>query len=134
MCLEGIKRIYKGGGTRVKTGYKWMACGSRRGEYESPCMEHTYELGVWNEATGRRIMSEIEKDYPAGFHIFPTRADAKAHWLNNGEFVLVEVEYKGVIVKGNELNDLWDKGFSDSQNVRMDVVVAKHMKLIRKVR
>lgn len=130
MCLATVRKTFKGGGKTVKTGYKWMCPTDTKGWYGSPCMGRNCKLGKWNTATTVPITASCSTEYRAGFHIFLNETDARKHWLAEEEgCVLVRVEYKGVVAIGTEL-DSYDVEFP----ISVDVVVAKYMKPVRKVR
>ncbi len=129
MCLDTVKRTFKGGGKTVKIGYKWMMPLPKGEGYESPCMGRIHKLNVWDTAHGEEI-NDGWVAYPAGFHIFTNKREAKQHWLKDEEnCVLVQVHYKGVVAIGTELDDP-----CGHTPVSLDIVVAKHVKFKRKVR
>lgn len=136
MCLAKITHdAFDSSDETVRIGYKWVDK-SVSGGYRSPCQFKPYAEG-WGEAENYGLSTIWNQDegfgYQRGFHIFTDLAVANQHWLARAKWgcVLVEVEYKGVIVAGLERQDSETK--FDPTKPMVEVVVAKHMRIVKEL-
>lgn len=74
-----------------------------------PYFRQQYNLGEWVKATSQaEDGGTIYPNYPIGFHLFPDEKDAKIYLERfvkpggcSGYEVVVQVEYKGVLCRGD---------------------------------
>ena len=118
MCLSRVDKVLKGCGKTVYVGYKWMY--KHKQYYYGACRGDMHPVGEWcsSGATFNK-----PSGYAPGFHIFPSKEDAKMHWLSTDNYTLVKVEYSGVLAQGVELSGVEDE-------IESSVVVARHMRIV----
>lgn len=132
MCLQTIT-----GEPKKKSGYGYKIF-ERDSPFEprslaSPVVGTPILTGVWNKAKhgfyrdARRtiILTNANKKYPIGFHIFLTLTDARKHWIikdrDNGDYKIVRVRYRKAHTEGTECAD----GFDGNEKVK--IIVAGEM-------
>jgi hypothetical protein len=122
MCLDYLKDFpVKLNADGVGVGYKVFCVGSKGGLYGQIWARYKSRVrGRWYRASMDSVGVEA---YPAGFHIFVSKAGAQAWWRDWGEVdtAVVKVMYREVLAKGEHSISTGYK----AENFRC--VVARHM-------
>lgn len=127
MCLDRVDEIREPNDDMV-VGYKVFDPHEEIGVFEGEIHGGTYTMGKSYKAKGR-LITEGDKKYPAGFHVFKAKASA-VEWVGSDDQHIVEVMLWDVRAVGQQVIYA---GHAYLEKRTLSTYVAKNMRLMRQV-
>jgi hypothetical protein len=125
MCLARLKEFKTSG-----IGYKYLySCGN--GYYSSPCYDAKFKLGRWYTDKMTGDADGVDScHYPTGYHICVSKRGAEKYRdVSDHKFPILKIQYKNVVATG-----IQEYRSDEDKRIRLRVVVARKIKLLKEVR